>query len=512
MTPGARVAAAIELLSEIAATPRPADAVASAFFRARRYIGAKDRSAVAEAVYTVLRRHARLGWWLARAGFGAAGAASSPEVAAAPAEVAVTSAGGPGAVAPFSSPGAVASFSGVGALEEARARVIANAILAEGRQAGSVERLFDGGRFNPEPFSAAESGLARALDRHTLEHPEMPEAVRAECPDWAEPGLRRALGGRFLPELLALTGPAPLDLRVNPLRSSREAVLTGLANAGIAVQSCRLSPLGVRVEGRPAIAGLELFRSGAIEIQDEGSQLVALLADARPGQQVVDFCAGAGGKALAMAAAMENRGRIVACDVLGNRLKRAAERLRRGGLHNVETRPLSSARDPWVKRHKGMFDRVLVDAPCTGTGTWRRNPDSRWRPLGPGLGELVRLQAEILDSAARLVKPGGRLIYATCSMLAEENEDQVAAFLDGHADFAPLPLTELWPAVFGAPSPLEGPWLRLSPARHDTDGFFAAVMVRKVAAVAPKPAPEAESGAPDPGAPDPGALPSLDHE
>ena len=464
MTPGARVAAAIELLADIAATRRPADAVASAFFRARRYIGAKDRSAVAEAVYAVLRRHARLGWWLARSGF-------------------VAEAGDDGTGMP----------NGSTALSEARARVIANAILAEGRQASSVERLFEGGRFNPEPFSAAEAGLARALDHHTLEHPEMPEAVRAECPDWAEPGLRRALGGRFLPELLALTGPAPLDLRVNPLRSNREAVLTGLANAGVAAQPCRLSPLGVRVEGRPAIAGLDLFRSGAIEIQDEGSQLVALLADARPGQQVVDFCAGAGGKALAMAAAMGNKGRIVACDVLGNRLKRAAERLRRGGLHNVETRALSSARDPWVKRHKGMFDRVLIDAPCTGTGTWRRNPDSRWRPLGPGLAELVKLQAEILDSAARLVKPGGRLIYATCSMLAEENEDQMAAFLGSHPEFAPLPLAELWPAVFGAPSPLDGPWLRLSPGRHDTDGFFGAVLVRKAAAPGTAPAPDAEA-------------------
>ncbi len=468
MTPGARVAATIELLTEIAVTPRPADAVASAYFRARRFIGAKDRGAVAEAVYAVLRRHARLGWWLTRGGF--TGPLETPAAETNSAQI---------------PPGETTS----GALADARARVIANAILAEGRQAASVERLFDGSRFNPLPFSAAENGLARALDHHTLDHPEMPEAVRSECPEWAEPGLRRALVGRFAPELLALTAPAPLDLRVNPLRSNREAVLAGLAAADIAARPCRFSPLGVRVEGRPAIAGLELFRSGAIEIQDEGSQLVALLADAKPGQQVVDFCAGAGGKALAMAAAMNNRGRIIACDVLGNRLKRAAERLRRGGLHNVETRALSSARDPWVKRHKGMFDRVLVDAPCTGTGTWRRNPDSRWRPLGPGLATLITLQAEILDSAARLVRPEGRLIYATCSLLADENEDQIAAFLASHPDFAPLPLADLWPAVFGVPSPLDGPWLRLTPARHDTDGFFAAVLVRKAPAPTPDSAP-----------------------
>ena len=445
MTPGARLQAAIELLAEIAATPRPADAVASAFFRARRFIGAKDRSAVAGTVFTVLRCEARLRWWLKWAG--------CPDPT------------------------------------DARARVIAHSILGErsretGRRAAAVARVFDGGRFAPAPFSADETRVAETLDLHTLEHPAMPETVRVECPGWAEPGLRRALGGRFVPELEALTGPAPLDLRVNPLRASRERVLTGLAAAGIAAQPCRLSPLGVRVEGRPAIAALELFKSGAIEIQDEGSQLVALLADARPGQQVVDFCAGAGGKALAMAAAMNNRGRLVACDVLENRLKRAAERLRRGGLHNAETRTLSSARDPWVKRHKGCFDRVLVDAPCSGTGTWRRNPDSRWRPLGPGLEQLVPLQAELLDSSARLVRPGGRLIYATCSLLLEENEDQVEAFLAGHPDFVPLPLAEIWPAVLGGPSPLEGHWLRLSPARHDTDGFFAAILERRGGEVA----------------------------
>ncbi len=434
--------AAIELLAEIAVTPRPADAVASAFFRARRYIGAKDRSAVAELTFAVLRRHARLRWWLAKAG--------CPEP------------------------------------EEARARVIANALLAEKRNLVTFEKLFDSGDFHPAPFTEAEGRLARALEHHTLEHPEMPEEIRVECPDWAEPALRRSLGSRFGVEMLALTGPAPLDLRVNPLRAGREAALKDLVSAGIKVQPCRLSPLGIRVEGRPPIAALELFKGGAIEIQDEGSQLVSLLVDARAGQQVVDFCAGAGGKALAMAAAMDNRGRVIACDVLGNRLKRAAERFRRAGLHNIETRPLSSARDPWVKRHKGMFDRVLVDAPCTGTGTWRRNPDARWRPLGPGLSELVGLQAEILDSAARLVKPGGRLVYATCSLLAEENEDRITAFLDSHPDFAPLPITELWPALFGTPSPLEGPWLRLTPARHDTDGFFAAVMIRTKAEKVPE--------------------------
>jgi 16S rRNA (cytosine967-C5)-methyltransferase len=203
-----------------------------------------------------------------------------------------------------------------------------------------------------------------------------------------------------------------------------------------------------------------------------------LLTDAQPGHQVVDFCSGAGGKALAIAAGMRNKGRLIACDVLDKRLKRAAERFRRAGLHNIETRALASERDPWVKRHKGKFDRVLVDAPCTGTGTWRRNPDSRWRLLGPGLEELLKLQHSILDSAARLVKPGGRLIYATCSLLPQENERQIDAFLAAHPDFTVKPVDDLWEQAVGTASPGTGPYMRLSPARHGTDGFFAGVMER----------------------------------
>lgn len=433
MTPGARLQAAIDLLVGIGNTPRPADAVISAFFRNRRYIGAKDRSAVAETVYSVLRHHARLHWWLDRVGHPA----------------------------------------------EPRALVLADQILAQGRAAASLAKLFDGARFTPQPWSAAETRLARALDTHTLDHPRMPEDVRAEVPAWATGPLHEALGRSFAEEAEALREPAPLDLRVNPLKADRETVLRLLADMGVEAEPTRWSPLGIRVRGRPPVSTSEPFRNGLIEIQDEGSQLVALLAGARPGQQVVDFCAGAGGKTLAMAAAMDNRGRVIACDVLAGRLKRAAERFRRAGLHNIETRALSTERDPWVKRHKGRFDRVLVDAPCSGTGTWRRNPDSRWRPLGPGLRELVPTQHAILDSASRLVKPGGRLVYATCSLLAEENEKQVSAFLDAHPDFALVPMPEVWREAIGTEPPGTGPWLSLTPARHGTDGFFGAVMERR---------------------------------
>jgi 16S rRNA (cytosine967-C5)-methyltransferase len=227
------------------------------------------------------------------------------------------------------------------------------------------------------------------------------------------------------------------------------------------------------------LASLPMLKSGEVEIQDEGSQLVAMLVDARPGERVVDFCAGAGGKTLAIAAQMANKGHVIACDVMEGRLKRSAERFRRAGLHNIETRLLASETDRWVKRHKGGFDRVLVDAPCSGTGTWRRNPDARWRaPEEQGLDNLLSLQTRILASAARLVKPGGRFVYATCSMLSEENEDQVAAFLAAHPAFHVVPLHEAAPQLTNSAQP---DYLSLTPARHDTDGFFAAVMQRDAA-------------------------------
>ncbi|WP_207478393.1 RsmB/NOP family class I SAM-dependent RNA methyltransferase [Arenibaculum pallidiluteum] len=434
MHPGARLQASIELLDEIDRTPRPADAVISAFFRARRFIGSKDRSAVAELVYGILRRHARLAWWIARAGH---------------------------------------------AGSDGRSRIIADEVLVRGLRGAELARLFDGGKFSPAPLSETEWTLAKALYGHTLEHPEMPEAMAVECPDWAEAPMRRALGPRFLREMEALLQPAPLDLRVNPIRGTREEALAALRGIGIRCEPTRWSPLGIRVQGRPPLAATEAFRTGLVEIQDEGSQLVTFVCDAKPGQQVVDFCSGAGGKALALGAAMRGTGRLIACDVLERRLERAAERFRRAGLHNIETRALSSERDPWVKRHKLRFDCVLVDAPCTGTGTWRRNPDSKWRPLGPGLSELVPIQAEILDSAARLVRPGGRLVYATCSMLPDENEDQVARFAETHPEFEVVPLPEVWAAALGSAAPCDGPYLSLSPARHDTDGFFAAALRRR---------------------------------
>src|SRR6185312_1481114 len=275
-----------------------------------------------------------------------------------------------------------------------------------------------------------------------------------------------------------------LDLRVNLLKAEREAVYAALARQGIELARTKLSPIGLRLFERVPLGQLDLFKSGAIEVQDEGSQLAALLADARPGMRVVDFCAGAGGKTLALAAAMKNRGHLVASDIAEKRLERATQRLRRAGASIVQRQPLSSARDKWVKRHAQGFDRVFVDAPCTGTGTWRRNPDAKWRLRPEDLAELTALQAEILDSAARLAKPGGRVIYATCSLLAEENEAQVERFLAAHGDFSLRPIGAVWAETIGVAPPAEGDMLRLTPARHGTDGFFVAVLERRNKAAA----------------------------
>ena len=436
MTPGARLQAAIELLTAIHGGTAPADRAAAAFFRARRYIGGSDRRAVIDRVYAVLRRRAALDWWIGR-------------------------------VAP-----------GTTCADPERARMIAALILLEGWSADRVAEAFDGGRFRPAPPGTAERQLAHSLSGAGIEHPDQPSWVRLEFPEWMAPQLAEAFGPNLDTEMAALMVEAPLDLRANGLKASREAALAALAQDGVAAVPTPLSPVGLRVKGRPPLATLDSFRQGLIEVQDEGSQLASLLVDARPGMRVVDFCAGAGGKTLALAAAMRNKGQVIACDVLRGRVDRAAVRLRRAGAHNVERRGLSSERDPWVKRHAASFDRVLVDAPCSGAGTWRRNPDAKWRLRPEDLTELQALQRRILESACRLVRPGGRLVYVTCSLLPAENAEQIDWFTAQRPDFTLFPITDVWAGVIGGDCPASGPTLALTPARNGTDGFFVAVLER----------------------------------
>jgi 16S rRNA (cytosine967-C5)-methyltransferase len=273
--------------------------------------------------------------------------------------------------------------------------------------------------------------------------------------------------------------PAPLDIRANLLKTTRESARTALAAEGIETEPTPFSPWGLRVPDRRPVTATGAFRDGLVEVQDEGSQLIVLLTGARAGMRVADYCAGAGGKTLALAAAMGNRGRITACDVSAKRLEGAVRRLRRAGVDNAE-RHLLEPGDRWAKRRAGAFDRVLVDAPCTGTGTWRRNPHARLRTGPAELLELLLKQAAILDAAAGLVRPGGgRLVYATCSLLPAEDEEQVRAFLARHPDFSLLPPSVAWAeAGMSEPPPGEGEFLLTSPARHGTDGFFAAILKR----------------------------------
>ncbi len=440
MTPAARAQAALDLLDVLLPaddTPAPpADRAVADYLRGRRYIGAKDRRAIGELVYGVLRAHARLGWWLAR----------------------------------------------VGATPTPRLRLIGFLMLHGGLPLAQVRQMFDGQGYAPEPLTPEEVAAAKPLGGVRLEHPDQPLDVRCEVPAWLLPQLRAALGADLQRELAALAGEAPLDLRVNALKTDRERAQAALAQEGIASALGRLSPWALRIDGRRPIAATRAFRDGLVEVQDEGSQLVAWLVGAKPGERVVDFCAGAGGKTLALAALMGNKGQILACDTLKGRLDRAAARLKRAGAFNVTRRVLSSESDPWIKRHKGGFDRVLVDAPCSGSGAWRRNPDAKWRLTPAGLEELTELQGRLLASAARLVRPGGRLVYATCSLLPAENRAQVDRFLSRREDFKLVPLAAAWAEVLPGRPPVSTETLLLRPAAQGTDGFFVAVLERDAAA------------------------------
>ena len=458
MTPGARVAATIELLDEIVShSERPADLVANAYFRARRFIGGGDRRAVSDRVWSILRRYGQLAWWLERT--------RHPD-------------------------------------RGARAIVAADLMLVEGLDMAGLEAMFDGGTYRPSRLDEAEYRALRQMEGHSLPHPEQPDWVRLNVQEWVAPHFKEAYGEGWGREIAALEMPPPVDLRVNRLKATVEQAREALARDGIDTEPMRYATDGLRLRRRLSVVKGDAFQNGLVEIQDEGSQLVAALVDAQPGMQIADYCAGAGGKTLAMAARMNNKGRVVAMDVYESRLDRSAQRLRRAGAHNVERRALqtkegSADNRKWLKRQAGAFDRVLVDAPCTGTGTWRRNPDGRWTLQPKDLEELLPKQAMILDAASKLVKPGGGLIYATCSVLPAENEHQIAGFLERHPDFEVVPVGALWRDVLESEPPPEvenGPYLRLSPLKHGTDGFFAAALVRKAKE---KAAPEALEAPPE---------------
>jgi len=431
MIASARISSAIELIAAIDAAPRkPADAIANDYFRQRRFIGSGDRRSVSDRVWTILRTRRRLSWWLDRVGM------------------------------------------------KANPRMLAAAsLLTEGWLLSGVQQSFSGGQFGPTPLNPAERDALSKLEGHTLEHPEMPDAVELEVPDWLVPHLKARFGKWLKTEMAAMDLPATLDLRVNLLRGTVPEAVAALAAEGIEAKPTPISPWGLRIEGRRPVSTGAAFQSGLVEIQDEGSQLVAAMVGAQPEMRFVDWCAGAGGKTLALGAVMRNTGRLYAFDISEKRLAKLKPRLARSGLSNVHPVLIAHENDAKVKRLAGKIDRVLVDAPCSGLGTLRRNPDVKWRQTPQGLDELNVKQISILNGAARLVKTGGRLVYATCSLLQEENEAIAAQFLATHEGFALVPMSQVL-----AEQKIElemQDYLKLYPHRHQTDGFFAAVFERK---------------------------------
>jgi len=435
MTPGARIQTSIDLFCKADASTMPFDFIVGGFFRGKRYVGSKDRRSISERIFGGLRRRARQDWWIDQN-------VSLPE-------------------------------SGE---ERTRARLIADLILVDGESADSVNTLFSGGRHCPTELSDKERQLAAALNGNALDHPDMPSWVSLEYPEWLHDSLDSVWGDRLVSQMNAMNESAPLDLRVNTLKTDRDSARQALLAEGIEANDTPISPLGLRVHRRLRLGGIEPFRKGFIEVQDEGSQLVSLLADVEPGMTVVDYCAGGGGKTLALGAAMQNKGNLFACDISSKRLGRLGDRTKRAGLTGIRTIDLSS--DNVNKQLPKHADRVLLDVPCSGTGTWRRNPDAKWRLDAKMLERHTERQSAILEQAAPMVKPGGRMVYITCSVLPEENEHQVDSFLDRNQGYAAVPIAGIWNEKLGASCPTNSDYLRLTPADHQTDGFFCAVLER----------------------------------
>lgn len=418
MHPNALLDLSADLIAAVNKLDAPADATVSAFFRHHKGLGQRERAALAETVYALLRERLKF-QNLAQSGSG-----------------------------PMPRRLALLAWRG-----------------SDNFLRGALS-----------PVEQQWLAQVQAIDSASLA-----PRLRHNLPDWLAEPLQARLGDEaFWPLADALNQAAPLDLRVNSLKLKREEAQAELAAAGITAVPTPYSPLGLRIDGKPALNKLPLFTSGGVEVQDEGSQLLALLLAPKRSEMVVDFCAGAGGKTLALGAAMRNTGRLYAFDVSGHRLDALKPRLARSGLSNVYPAQIAHERDERIKRLAGKIDRVLVDAPCSGLGTLRRNPDLKWRQSPQSVAELQDKQRAILASAARLVKPGGRLVYATCSLLDAENEVIAAEFTQAHPGFKPLNAAEALAKaqVERADELVDGDALRLWPHRHATDGFFAVAWER----------------------------------
>jgi 16S rRNA (cytosine967-C5)-methyltransferase len=429
MTPAARISAAIELIETIEKERVPAAQALKEWGTAHRFAGSGDRAAISGLIWDVLRRRSSSAWIMEE--------------------------------------------------DTARARLLGMLKLERKLDADAIAALCDGSRFAPQPLTEAER---TALTSRSLEG--APAAVAGDYPEWLDPYFSQIFGEDRVAELAAMASRAPLDLRVNTLKAKREKVLASTAH--LRTMPTPFSPMGLRIElsadaRNPGIHSEEDFIKGFVEVQDEGSQLAALLSAAKPGEQVIDLCAGAGGKTLALAAMMQGKGRLIATDRDKRQLAPIYERLSRAGVHNCEVRAPKGEADV-TGDIRLSADLVLIDAPCTGTGTWRRNPDAKWR-MRPGALEVrVKDQVEVLDRAARLVKAGGRIAYITCSVLEPENGDQVRSFIARHSEFAVVPPSEVVTALGNKAEDFTAATLRsregilMTPRRTGTDGFFVSVL------------------------------------
>jgi 16S rRNA (cytosine967-C5)-methyltransferase len=430
MHPSARISAAIEVLADLETRRRPASEALKDWGLSHRFAGSKDRAAIASLVYDALRRRASARFLMKS--------------------------------------------------ETPRADMIGALALARDLSAEEIASHFSGIGHAPAPLSGNEWQALGARDLAGA-----PDWVLGDYPEWLAPHFARAFGDDAAAQGRALAARAPLDLRVNALKSTRPEMLVELDHLG--AQTCRYAPFGLRIAQGAAGRGAALdaepaYARGMVEIQDEGSQLAAALCRAAPGERVLDLCAGGGGKTLALAAAMDNRGDVFATDSDGRRLTPIFPRLERSGAKTVVVRAPRGKADP-IADLEGQCDLVVIDAPCTGVGTWRRNPDAKWRTRPGALEQRMKAQDEVLARGARFVRPGGRLVYVTCSLLCEENEDRVAAFLSQDPRFAAEASGETLrlagvEGLEDADSP-HGPGLRLTPARHDVDGFYVAVLRRQ---------------------------------
>ena len=416
MTPAARLAAAASILDSIAQGRQPAEAVLKAWGGANRYAGSKDRRAIADRVYKVLRARGRLSWIM-------------------------------------------------GGREDGRALVIGSLAALDGLPLEEIEALHSGDGYGPRPLSKQERS------RITAGPGDLPGWVAAGLPEFVVEDFKATFGERWTEEARALMQPrAPIDLRVNGARTTVDAVEAELVEAGLTPERTPWSPWGLRLpsEPPPNVQALDAFKTGLVEIQDEGSQVACWLAGAAPRTTVVDYCAGGGGKTLGLAQAMAGEGTLVASDVVKKRVDNIRPRLERAGV-DADLRVLGP-NGGGLEDLNGQADLVFVDAPCSGSGTWRRRPEDAWRLTADEVDRLHALQVRILGQASKLVKPGGRLVYVTCSMLSRENEASADAFEAAHPAFAPVAVATPWGG--------EAPRLRLSPATTNTDGFFLAVYER----------------------------------